>query len=86
MQKLARVHLLMVILFENTELSGLLHSEPQNVEDIYIKTMGETFAFEKHQIVKEMEQHGIIAMLTPPASLTVNTLNKYLELKARGMI
>ena len=86
LQKLARNHLLLVIFFENTELKELLVSEPQNTEDIYIKTIGEHFAFEKKQIVKELERHGILAILSPPKQLTVNTLNKYLEIKARGMI
>ncbi len=86
LQKLARNHLLLVIFFENTELKELLESEPSNTEDIYVKTIGEHFAFEKKLIVKELERHGILAILTPPQYVTVNTLNKYLEIKARGMI
>jgi uncharacterized protein (DUF58 family) len=86
LQKLARNHLLLVIFFENTELKELLESSPENTEDIYIKTVGEHFAFEKKQIVKELERHGILAILTPPQHVTVNTLNKYLEIKARGML
>jgi uncharacterized protein (DUF58 family) len=86
LQKLARNHLLLVIFFENTELKELLDSSPENTEDIYVKTIGEHFAFEKKQIVKELERHGILAILTPPQHVTVNTLNKYLEIKARGML
>ena len=84
--KLSKQHLLMVIFFENTELRELIQSQPEKTEDIYIKTIGENFAFEKKQIVRELEQHGIISILTPPEQLTVNTVNKYLELKSRGMI
>lgn len=86
LQKLARNHLLLVIFFENTELKELLDSSPETTEDIYVKTIGEHFAFEKKQIVKELERHGILAILTPPQHVTVNTLNKYLEIKARGML
>ncbi|MEM7373716.1 MAG: DUF58 domain-containing protein [Bacteroidota bacterium] len=86
LQQLNRMHLLVVIFFENTELQELLDSHPTKLEDIYIKTIGENFAFEKKLIVKELEQHGIISILTPPQNLTVNTVNKYLELKSRGMI
>ncbi|MDX2245546.1 MAG: DUF58 domain-containing protein [Bacteroidia bacterium] len=84
--KLSQHHLLVVIFFENTELSDLLEDTPKKLEDIYIKTIGENFAFEKKQIVRELEQQGIISILTPPENLTVNTVNKYLELKSRGMI
>ncbi|MFK7922236.1 MAG: DUF58 domain-containing protein [Bacteroidia bacterium] len=86
LKRLNRTHLLMVVFFENTELRELLDSQPQSMEEIYIKTIGENFAYEKKQIVRELERNGIIAILTTPQNLTVNTLNKYLELKARGMV
>ncbi|MEO0898518.1 MAG: DUF58 domain-containing protein [Bacteroidota bacterium] len=85
LQSIAKLHLLVVVFFENTELSGLLESRPKDLKEVYIKTIGEDFAFKKRQIAKELEKHGIISILTPPSSLTVDTLNKYLELKARGM-
>lgn len=86
LKRLNRTHLLVVVFFENTELRELLASQPQSMEEIYIKTIGENFAYEKKQIVRELERNGIIAILTTPQNLTVNTLNKYLELKARGMV
>ncbi len=86
LQKIARNHLLIVVLFENTELRELLRSEPNDLKGIYTKTIGENFAFEKKLIARELTHHGIISILTPPEQLTVNTLNKYLELKSRGMI
>lgn len=86
LQRLAKQHLLLVVFFENTELSELLHSRPENTEEIYIKAVGEQFALDKKLIVKELERHGIQAILTPPAELTVNAINRYLEIKARSMI
>ncbi|MBS1617467.1 MAG: DUF58 domain-containing protein, partial [Bacteroidetes bacterium] len=50
------------------------------------KAIAEKFAYEKRQIVKELKIHGIHSVLTPPDQLTVNTINKYLELKARDLI
>ena len=35
---------------------------------------------------KELQKHGIQSVLTPPQDLTVNTINKYLEIKARGIL
>lgn len=85
-KKLARKHLLVVIFFENTELAKLTETTPKTTEEIYIKTIGEKFAFEKRLIAKELEKHGIFSILTAPQNLTVNTVNKYLELKSRGLI
>jgi len=61
-------------------------NEKITVEDVYIETIAEKFSFEKKQIVKELQKHGIYSILTEPQNLTVNTINKYLEFKARGMI
>lgn len=37
-------------------------------------------------MVKELQKHGILAILTTPQNLTVSTVNKYLELKSRQAI
>ena len=86
LRRLSRDHLLVVIFFLNTELQSLEETPAHNTEEIYVKTIAEKFAFEKRQIVKELERHGIQSILTPPSELSVHTINKYLELKARGMI
>ncbi|MCB0740450.1 MAG: DUF58 domain-containing protein, partial [Chitinophagaceae bacterium] len=57
-----------------------------SLEDIYIKTIAEKFSFEKRQMVKELHKNGIQSILTTPADLNVNTINKYLELKTRMSI
>jgi len=80
---IARNHLLLVVFFENTGLQQLRTAEVKDVEGLYIKTIAEKFAFEKRLIVKELNKHGIATILTAPENLTVQTVNKYLEIKAR---
>jgi len=86
LRSIAKHHLLMVVFFENTELHSLSHLDARNVEEVYIKTVAEKFEFEKRLIVKELKKHGILSILTPPEKLTINAVNKYLELKARQAI
>ena len=86
LRRIAKDHLLVVIFFENSELQELLKSDPETVEEIYTKTVAEKFMFEKRLIVKTLNRYGIQTILTPPEDLSVNTINKYLELKARGML
>jgi uncharacterized protein (DUF58 family) len=83
LKKIARYHLLLVVFFENTELKNLMDRPAKKIEDIYIKTIAEKFAYEKRLMVKELHKHGILSILTAPENLTVNTINKYLELKTR---
>ncbi|HEV9036770.1 MAG TPA: DUF58 domain-containing protein [Puia sp.] len=83
---IARKHLLMVVFFENTELQQIRDTEARDIEDIYIKTIADKFAYEKRLMVKELNQHGIATILTTPQHLTVHAVNKYLEIKARQAI
>ncbi len=80
---IARNHLLLVIFFENTGLVELQEQRADDIEDVYVKTIADKFAYEKRLIVKELNQHGIATILTAPENLTVQTVNKYLEIKAR---
>jgi uncharacterized protein (DUF58 family) len=86
LRKIASHHLLLVVFFQNTELKSVINTPAENVEDVYTKTVAEKFAFEKRLITKELLQYGIISILTTPQDLTVNTINKYLELKSRQVI
>ncbi|TGE22348.1 DUF58 domain-containing protein [Hymenobacter aquaticus] len=86
LRRLAKDHLLLVVFFENTELQHYLRQPTTTTEDVYHQTIAEKFAQEKRQIVRELQRYGIHSLLTPPQQLTVNTLNRYLEFKARGLI
>jgi uncharacterized protein (DUF58 family) len=86
LRKLATQHLLVVIFFENTELHELTKQPAHDVETVYQKGLAEKLEMDKRRIVSELRTHGIYSVLTSPQNLTINTLNKYLELKARGLI
>jgi uncharacterized protein (DUF58 family) len=86
LQQIAKDHLLVTIFFQNTELNDVLEKQSENVSDIYKKAVAEQFELEKRQIVRDLNQRGIHTILTPPEELSVNAINKYLELKARGAI
>lgn len=86
LRKIAKKHLLVVLFFENVELQSVLDQSPSTVEEIYTKTVAEQFNFEKRQMVKTLNHYGIQTVLTPPKELSVQTINKYLELKARGFV
>ena len=83
---IAKNHLLVVVFFNNTELNELIHKKADNVQEIYDKVIAEKFAFEKRLIVNELRKYGIYSVLTQPENLTLDTINKYLEIKARGIL
>jgi uncharacterized protein (DUF58 family) len=83
---LSNVHLVVVVFFENTEMKSLLERPANNLRGVYHKAIAEKLSLEKKLITKELTKNGIQAVLTTPQKLTVDTLNKYLELKSRGWI
>lgn len=86
LRAMAKTHLLLVVFFENTALRELTDHPAQNLQELYQKTIAEKFVYEKRLMVKELRKHGIFAILSPPHDLTINTVNKYLDLKSRQAI
>ena len=85
LKAIAKNHLLLVVFFENTELLKLINTPAKTTREVYEKVAAEKFMFEKKLIVNELKKYGIHVILTTPKQLTLNTINKYLELKARGL-
>jgi len=86
LQAITKKHVLVVIFFENIELKTLINSEAKTISEITDQTIAQQFALDKKLMVRELQQRGIQAVLTSPQDLTVNTINKYLEIKARGLL
>lgn len=85
LRALAKNHLLLVVFFKNTELTSVINSKSENIQDVYDTIIAEKFMYEKKRIVNELKKYGIQSVLTEPQNLTGDTINKYLELKSRGL-
>jgi uncharacterized protein (DUF58 family) len=83
---ISKQHLLVVIFFENTELTEFADKKAETVHQIFQQTIAEKFIYEKKLIVNELNRYGIQTILTKPQDLTLKTINKYLEIKARGLL
>jgi len=83
---IAHSHLLVVVFFENSELEELTQSRAGDIQEVYDQVIAEKFAYEKRLIVNELKKYGIYSVLTKPENLTIESINKYLEIKARGIL
>lgn len=79
-------HLLVVVFFKNNELEEMKMKDAEDLRSIYTKTIAEKIANEKQLIAEELRKYAIQTILTTPEKLSVDTINKYLELKSRGLI
>ena len=83
---IAKNHLLVVIFFKNSELQSLIHSQPETIQSVYDEIIAEKFEFEKKLIIQELRKYGIYSVYTLPENLSIDAINKYLEIKARGIL
>ncbi len=86
LQLMNRTHLVVVILFENSEILGYAKRRAVDLEQVYQNTIAEEFLFDQRQIAAELNTSGIQTIVSAPDQLSVNTVNKYLELKSQGRI
>jgi uncharacterized protein (DUF58 family) len=86
LKAIAKSHLLVVIFFSNTELNSIINKKTDTIQEIYDKVIAEKFMFEKRLIANELKKYGIHTVLTQPENLTLEAINKYLEIKARGIL
>src|SRR5664279_4149994 len=86
LRNISQKNLLLVVFFENTSLLHLASGEVTNIEGLYEKVIAEKFILEKKLIVRELQRYGIASLLTPPGKLSVDVINKYLQIKARREI
>jgi len=86
LRQLAHRHVVLVVFFEDTELKAFAMQHPASIEAYYQQVITDKFIFEKQLVIAKLKQHGIYSLLTEPEKLSVNIINKYLEMKARGTI
>lgn len=86
LQQLNRQHRLLVVFFEDAELKEYVSRPADSTEGYYRQVIAEKFAFEKRVIVSTLKQHGIYSLLTTPESLSIDVINKYLEMKSRQLL
>lgn len=85
LQQLNRQHRLLVVFFEDADLKSYIAAPAKDTEGYYRHVIAEKFAFEKRLIVTTLKQHGIYSLLTTPENLSVDVINKYLEMKSRQL-
>ncbi|WHF50381.1 DUF58 domain-containing protein [Chryseobacterium gotjawalense] len=83
---IAKNHLLVIVFFKNAELQSLINTNPENIQEVYDEIIAEKFEYEKKLIIQELRKYGIYTVYTLPENLNIEVINKYLEIKARGIL
>ena len=79
-------HVVLAVFFENASLTTFAERKPRHLSDYFDQTLADKFIAEKQHVVNLLQRHGIYALLTAPERLSVDVINRYLEMKARHVI
>ena len=81
LKSLSRRHLLLVVLFKNHPLEQMAERSANNKREVYSQIIAEQLVREKLLITKQLRRHGILSLLTHPEDLSVQLINRYLQIK-----
>jgi len=79
-------HLLLVVFFKNKEIAAMAEADIPNAEQLSERIVAGKLEYDKRLMVRELAQYGILSLLTTPEDLNVAVMNKYLEIKGKGLI
>ena len=86
LRKINQRHVLVTVLFQNNDIETLALQKPETMREVYQSIVAEQMNDLKSKIAFQLKQNGIQTVLTSPENLSLQTINKYLELKAKGSI
>lgn len=86
LRKLNKQHLLVVIFFSNSEVENYAYEQAADLQELYMRMVARQMVGDKRQMAVELANHGIQSIVCKPEDLSISSLNKYLELKSKGMI
>ncbi len=77
-------HRLVVVFFIDNERRDFINQQPHSIRDYYEHSIAAKIDHEQTLIINTLRQYGINSLLTSPQNLSVNVINRYLEMKSRG--
>lgn len=80
---MAKRHTVLTVFFENSDLEEIISRQAKDKTEIYETVVAEKLKYEKTLIIHKLRQYNILSLLTDPKNLTVNVINKYLDIKTR---
>jgi len=75
-----------MILFKDEELEARSKNVGESIKEIYQSTLAAQHLSGKQEIALKLTRQGIQTLVSTPRNLSLDVINKYLELKSRGII
>lgn len=79
-------HLPLIVTIGDRDLVSLTRKVPMGVEDVYRQSVAEELLRQRREALAHITEVGGLALDVPAGQLSVGLINKYLDVKARGLL
>jgi len=79
-------HLPLIVTIGDNDLRALVAQEPKAVTDVYRQSVAEELLQQREEALARITQLGGLALDVPAGQLSFQLVNKYLEVKERGLL
>ena len=80
LRQIALRHRLLIVFFSDEQQEDYIATRPTDTEDYYRHVIAEKYAAEQQLIVSTLRRYGIQALLTTPRHLSIDAVNRYLQM------
>lgn len=86
MARLARHHLPLLVIMNDPNITSIAARQPASSNEVYQRAVAEQLLDERRVILDTLNRAGVLTLDVPADKLSVAVINKYLELKTRGVL
>jgi uncharacterized protein (DUF58 family) len=86
LRNLAGRHLPLGVILRDHRLFDAADREPADDQQLYQAAAASEILLWRHQVLRDLEQHGVLALDVFPEDMTAPLVNRYLEIKARHLL
>jgi uncharacterized protein (DUF58 family) len=84
--KLIPRHLPLIVTIGDTDLRELVRTRPESPSDVYRQSVAEEILRQREEALSRIRRAGGLALDVPAGRLSLELVNKYLEVKERGLL
>lgn len=84
--KLMPRHLPLIVTIGDTDLRELVRATPNTAADVYQQSVAEEILRQREEALSRIRHAGGLALDVPARQLSIQLVNKYLEVKERGLL
>jgi uncharacterized protein (DUF58 family) len=86
LERLARRHVIVFVTLRDPSLEELTAAPPRRLDDVYRAVVAADFVRERELVLSRLRRLGVFCVDAPPARVSMNLLNRYLDIKRRELV